>query len=109
MELGLADMVSAGGDVRSELADTAVVIEDPWRVLPCQPDPAGCRVTFEDPDFPSAGRDALYYVRAVEEPSLAVDADGVACLGTPEEDDCLGEVEERAWSSPIFVDHSAVP
>ncbi len=82
----------------------AGLIEDPWKVLPCQPDPAGCRVTFEDADFAAAGRDTVYYVRAIEEPSLAVDADGVACLGTPEEDDCLGEVEERAWSSPIFVD-----
>jgi hypothetical protein len=80
------------------------LIEDPWRVLPCQPDPAGCRVTFDDPDFPSAARDTLYYVRAIEEPSLAVDADGVGCLGVPEDEDCLGEVEERAWSSPIFVD-----
>ncbi len=84
--------------------DVAGLIQDPWKVLPCQPDPAGCRVTFEDREFPSAGRDTLYYVRAIEEPSLAVDADGVGCLGTPEEDDCLGEVEERAWSSPIFVD-----
>ena len=28
----------------------------------------------------------------------------VGCLDAPLEDDCLGEVEERAWSSPIFVD-----
>jgi hypothetical protein len=81
------------------------LIEDPWKVLPCNPDPAGCRVTFEDTDFPLSGRDALYYVRAVEEPSQAVDADGVACLGTPQEEDCLGTVEERAWSSPIYVDY----
>ena len=82
------------------------LIEDPWKVLPCHPDPAGCRVTFEDSEFPQAGRDTLYYVRAIEEPSPAVDSDGVACLGTPEEEDCLGEVEERAWSSPIFVDYA---
>jgi hypothetical protein len=80
------------------------LIEDPWKVLPCAPDPAGCRVTFEDPEFEAAARDTVYYVRALEEQSPAVDHDGVACLGTPEEDDCLGPVEERAWSSPIFVD-----
>jgi predicted RNase H-like HicB family nuclease len=80
------------------------LIEDPWKVLSCPPDPAGCRVRFADPYFSADGRDSLYYVRAIEESSLAVDHDGVECLGTPFEDDCLGEVEERAWSSPIFVD-----
>ena len=84
------------------------LVEDPWKVLPCHPDAAGCRVTFEDREFPASGRDALYYVRAIEEPSPAVDADGVGCLGTPAEEDCLGEVEERAWSSPIFVDHAGL-
>ena len=81
-------------------------IEDPWRRFECDPDPTGCQVTFTDPDFAQSGRDALYYVRAIEEPSLAVDYDGVRCLGTPIEDDCLGETEQRAWSSPIFVDHA---
>jgi hypothetical protein len=80
------------------------LVEDPWRVLPCSGDPAGCRVAFDDPAFVAGRRDALYYVRAVEAPSLAVNADGVACLGAPADDDCLGAVEERAWSSPIFVD-----
>ena len=83
------------------------LIEDPWRVIACEPDPEGCRVTFSDPEFAAAGRDTVYYVRAIEEPSEAVNADGIGCREVPIEDDCLGEVEERAWSSPIFVDHSA--
>jgi len=98
----------------------ARLIEDPWRVIPCQPDPSGCTVTFSDPDFAAAGRDALYYVRAIEEPGLAVNADNLRCTRdaegrcievkpcwgdyrTPYEDDCTAVTEERAWSSPVFV------
>jgi hypothetical protein len=95
-------------------------IEDPWRVFPCPPSQAGCVVQFEDPDFPAAGRDALYYVRAVQEPSDAVNAASLRCTRdeagnclavdpcygdprTPKEDDCLAPAEERAWSSPIYL------
>jgi hypothetical protein len=98
----------------------AQLIEDPWRVIPCEPDPAGCTVAFSDPDFAAAGRDALYYVRAIEEPSLAVNADNLRCTRDAEgrcievnpcwgdyrvsyEEDCLAPTEERAWSSPVFV------
>jgi hypothetical protein len=83
------------------------LVKDPLLVLPCAPDPAGCRVTFSDPDFPAAARDTVYYVRAIEEPSLAVDADSLGCQGVPMSEDCLGQVEERAWSSPIFVDYGS--
>ena len=101
--------------------DAAAGIEDPWRRFACAPDPAGCRVSFEDPDFAGSGRDAVYYVRALEEPSLAInganqraefDAEGNVlrtdpCHGgyrTDADDDCLAPVQERAWSSPIYLD-----
>jgi hypothetical protein len=98
----------------------ADLIEDPWRVLPCDADPSGCTQTFTDPEFRRGGRDALYYVRAIEAPSPAVNAgllrcetDGEGgclevkpCFGVPESDDCLAETEERAWSSPIFVEQA---
>jgi hypothetical protein len=98
----------------------AATIADPWRILPCPADGDGCRVDFDDPEYAASGRDATYYVRAIEEPSPAVNGAGLrcerdekggcvrvhACNGdyrTPASDDCLSPVEERAWSSPIFV------
>jgi hypothetical protein len=98
--------------------DVGSLIEDPWRIFECEADPAGCAVTFADPDFASSGRDALYYVRAIEEPIPVVNADLLRCEtdaagrclsvnpctgDTPASDDCLAEDEQRAWSSPIFV------
>jgi len=97
----------------------ASLIRDPWRSFTCQPNPAGCSITFEDPDFAEEGRDTLYYVRAIEEPAPAVNADNLRCEydekgecvkvhlcggAGAEADDCLAEHEPRAWSSPIFVD-----
>jgi hypothetical protein len=98
----------------------AALVEDPWRVLPCPADGGGCQVAFTDPEFGGSGRDALYYARAIEAPSLAVAADPLGCtrdesgrcveldpcFGRPAEDECLAETEERAWSSPIFVQHA---
>jgi hypothetical protein len=97
------------------------LVEDPWRSFACEPSVNGCVVQFEDPELPGSGRDAVYYVRAIEEPSPAVNADNLRCrrdergaclevrpchgdYRTPDSDDCLGTIEERAWSSPIFVD-----
>ncbi len=95
------------------------LIQDPWRTLECPPDPAGCAVSFSDPEFSASRRDAVYYVRAIEEPSLAVNGAMLACerdaagrcaavnarpLGP--DDDRLAPVEERAWSSPIYVDYA---
>lgn len=99
------------------------LIEDPWRVLPCSGGNEGCAVEFSDPDFGASGRDALYYVRAIQESTPTINADALRCEddaagvcrtvdpchGGPKtdyEDDCTSEAEERAWSSPIYIDYT---
>ena len=99
------------------------LVEDPWRSFPCPADGSGCVVEFADDDFPTAGRDSVYYARAIEAPDLLIhgnnplgcryDESGRCveidpCGGnTPIDDDCLAEAEPRAWSSPIFVDYAS--
>jgi hypothetical protein len=102
--------------------DVSQLIDDPWMTLPCEPDPAGCSVTFSDPDYAAAGRDTLYYVRAFEAPALGVNAGNVRCERDAEgnclrshpcpspdgsDPDCLAMHEPRAWSSPLYLDHPA--
>ncbi len=96
------------------------LVEDPWRRFDCPADRGGCTVEFEDPSFLMNGRPAVYYVRAIQEPTPAVNAGGLRCerdaegncvkahpcygdYRTPFDDDCLSPNEERAWSSPIYL------
>ena len=97
------------------------LIEDPWRTFECLPSAEGCTIEFEDPEFAAEGRDALYYIRAHEQPIATInggnlrtsfDDQGNAittdpCFGdyrTPEQDNCQQPLSQQAWSSPIFVD-----
>ena len=104
--------------------DVGQLIDDPWKTFHCEPDPAGCAVTFSDPEFASVGRDTVYYVRAYEEPAPGINADNLRCdydeagrcirthlCPSPDgtDPDCLAPHEPRAWSSPIFVDLAAPP
>jgi hypothetical protein len=101
------------------------LIESPWRVLECPENSTDCTIEFEDPEFAEAERDSVYYVRAIQEPSLAIngnplrcefDAEGdcsnvkVCAAGYPKDpnENCLDAIEERAWSSPIFVDYRQI-
>jgi hypothetical protein len=95
----------------------ADLVEDPWKTLPCPASTDACVVEFDDPDFARGRRDALYYVRAVQAETPAINAGGLRCedeaceeprpcygdFRTPRNDDCLSPHEERAWSSPIYL------
>ncbi len=107
---------------RSPSEPVAPLIEDPWRVFPCPPDPSGCEVVFSDPDFVGGGRSSVYYVRAIEVEIPVVAADPLGCtrdaagacvaldpcFDRADDDDCLAPSEQRAWSSPIFVEPAPV-
>jgi hypothetical protein len=100
--------------------DVEALIEDTWRSFPCNDQGQGCVVEFSDPDFVRGRRDAVYYVRAIQEPTPRVNGDNLRptrdaegrttsvnpCWGdyrTPRSDNCTADVEERAWASPIYV------
>jgi len=103
----------------------APLIEDPWRRFACDRDPGGCTAVFEDPEYAASGRDTLYYVRVLQEPTSSLngaplstqfDAAGNAigttlCWGDDDESlaGCPASVQERAWSSPIFVNQPLEP
>ncbi len=96
------------------------LIEDPWRSFECPPSREGCRVRFEDSDW-DPDRETVYYVRALQQPTPAVNGDPLRCQRDEHGnclsadscpaagpnfdpgDDCLSPIRERAWSSPIFV------
>lgn len=98
------------------------LILDPWKSFECTGSEE-CLITFSDTEFEKQQRDALYYVRAIEQESKAVNAGNLRCetdafgqckevnlcYGSPlqnlREEDCLEDTQERAWSSPIFVDY----
>jgi len=99
-----------------------MLIEDPYLTLDCPDDETGCAVEFTDPDYLTTGRDALYYARAIQEPTLAINAENLRCeyddagnciQVTPcwadyrvsADDDCLAPTEHRAWASPIYLSY----
>ncbi len=103
-------------DPTEEIGD---LIDDPFRVLPCGGADV-CEVEFEDEELPGLARDAVYYVRVLQEPTMQLnaanlrcerDADG-RCVAVDfceggfrgEGDDCMGVDQERGWSSPIYVE-----
>lgn len=96
------------------------LIADPFLVHQCKPDRAGCSLRFTDPDYARGRRDAIYYVRAVQEAEPMINAGGLRCERGADgrclkvsmcygdyrsgRSDCVKPVEPRAWSSPIYLD-----
>ena len=104
--------------------DVSQLIDDKWKVHNCRDDGNGCSFSFTDPEFADSQRAATYYARAIQEPTLRINGDNLGCTyddegncvklnicygddRTSASDDCKSEVEERAWSSPIYVEHAA--
>ena len=96
------------------------LIDDPWQIFSCQDMGEGCRAEFSDPEFDASSGEVVYYARAIQAPTLAVNGGGLRCSydaagrcvdvdpcyddeRTGSDEDCLSEHQEHAWSSPIFV------
>ena len=85
------------------------LIQDAWKVMPCSGS-GECVVEFEDEGY---SRDSVYYVRAIQEATPAINGSKLSeretfklCKGSFRSnlyDDCLSLTNERAWSSPIYV------
>jgi hypothetical protein len=104
--------------------DVSQLIDNMWKVHTCRDEGNGCSFSFTDPEFADSQRAATYYARAIQEPTLRINGDTLGCTydddgncvklnmcfgddRTSASDDCKSEVEERAWSSPIYVEHGA--
>jgi len=85
------------------------LIQDAWKTLSCF-GKSECVVEFEDENY---SRDSVYYVRAIQQATLAINGGAMSkerdfklCKGsfrTNLSDDCLALDNERAWSSPIYL------
>jgi hypothetical protein len=98
------------------------LISDVWKSFECSPSQQGCEFEFIDEDYEKESRDSIYYVRAIQEASPVINAGNLRCTyndagecikvnicygdsRTDKDDDCLTLSEERAWSSPIYVNY----
>ena len=97
------------------------LVDDVWKSFPCNS--TSCKISFTDEQFSIGRRDAVYYVRAIEESTPTLSADPLSCtfdkngycikaevcrVGVNENrGECMAPAEHRAWSSPIFLNYSS--
>lgn len=103
--------------------DLAKLVQDRFIVHECDASADGaCSFTFSDPSYGTDGRDALYYVKAIQEAEPMINGDTLKCERDAAgkcvkvnlcygdyrsgKDDCLAPAEPRAWSSPIYVNYA---
>ena len=101
--------------------ELASLIQDRFIVHQCEAKEDGsCTFTFTDPSYAADKRDALYYVKAIQEAEPMINADPLKCERDASgkcvkvnlcygdyrsgASDCTAPAEPRAWSSPIYVD-----
>ncbi|MDC1526456.1 DUF3604 domain-containing protein [bacterium] len=86
------------------------LIDDAWKTISCE-GKSECVIKFEDESYT---RDSVYYVRAIQESTPAINGNSSLiynnefklCKGsfrTSLADECLSDINERAWSSPIYL------
>ena len=109
-----------GADIGSNMKNAELKIEVERFIEGFQAAVSGKKIEFSDEDFSKNSRDSIYYVRAIQEPSPVVNSGNLRCTyndkgecikvnicygdsRTDKDDDCLALSEERAWSSPIYV------
>lgn len=63
---------------------------------------AELKVLWSDPDY-EASHDAVYYVRVLENPTCRWSTWDAVRNATPPNPDVPATVQERAWTSPVFV------
>ena len=90
------------------------LILDAWKSFDCPKNNGHCELTFTDEGYT---RDSIYYARAIQAETKSINGKQIQvekidgkkakiCKGsylTDINDDCLFDANERAWSSPIFV------
>ena len=59
---------------------------------------------WRDPDF-TAGDNAFYYVRALENPTCRWSTWDAVRAGSPPNPSLPATIQERVWSSPIWLEH----